>query len=162
MRSKRIFGILIVLVFGGGTFLTTAWTQESRDYDESFDPLQLKEPETMLFHEESQHEVARKIASDTASIAISEEETEEQRTGYRVQLVLTPNYQEVDSLYSKVQQMFEGEAQPYLVYDSPNYKIQIGDYKSRGEAEKFKELAQKRGFRFSWVVPSTIASDTRE
>ena len=40
-------------------------------------------------------------------------------------------------------------AQAYTVYDAPEYKLQIGDFRTRLEAEKFlKEVVKKYGSGF--------------
>lgn len=154
-----IFGTAFLFLMLLTVILNPGMSQEQEQYDESFDPLKLKEPESTLFKEHSQPEVARQIASDTTGLRPVQQESDGQQMGYRVQLVLTPNYQEADSLLSKVREMFAGEANAYWVYDSPNYKIQIGDCQTRNAAEQLKQQAQRQGFRFSWVVPSTINTE---
>ncbi|HKJ68464.1 MAG TPA: SPOR domain-containing protein [bacterium] len=155
-RTLYPFGITLLLLLLFVVIMSPGMSQDHNQYDESFDPLKLKEPKSTLFKEHSQQEVARQIASDTTGLQPVQQESEGQQMGYRVQLILTPNYQEADSMLSKVRDMFAGEANAYWVYDSPNYKIQIGDCQTRNAAEQLKQQAQRQGFRFSWVVPSTI------
>lgn len=154
MHHTIQYGILIVfsIVLTTGALFSQ---QENNEYDESFDPLKLKEPSSILFDEQTQGEVSRQVSMDTIG-TIQEQQTDGQQFGYRVQLMLTPTYQEADSIISQVRVLFEGEAQAYLVFDSPNYKIQIGDCTTRTEAEQLRDLSQDLGFRFSWVVPSVI------
>jgi len=152
-----IIALTFIIALGAGPLLS----QEENEYDESFDPLKLKEPTSTLFNEQTQNEVSRQVSVDTLG-AIQDQQTDGEQFGYRVQLLLTPNYQEADSILTQVREMFEGEAQAYWVYDSPNYKIQIGDCTTRTEAEELRDQAQDLGFRFSWVVPSVIRPGNNE
>lgn len=148
----RFFAVFLVM---GLATLTVVLAQNNQNqYDESFDPLKLEEPETNFFQEETQRELQRSLRSDTRTL--EDEEESDRLKGYRVQLVATPNYQEADSLISQVREEFQFEANAYLVYDSPNYKIRIGDLRTRGEAEKLRNTAQNRGFRYAWIIPSQI------
>jgi len=129
---------------------------ESSKYDESFDPLKLNEPRDKFFQEESQQEIRRKLQQENQPLPAQEEGQAEQKPGYRVQLLATPNYQEADSLLSGIREQFENEARAYLVYDSPNYKIRIGNCESRSEAEQLQSVAKQMGYRYAWIVRSTI------
>lgn len=159
---KQIAIVCLAGFLAAGVFYQNGFAQDNQKYDESFDPLKLKEPKSTLFQEESQPEVARQLAADSSHRQLQTEEDQSQQTGYRVQLMLTPIYQEADSVYMQVEEIFQDEAKPHLIYDAPNYKIQIGDYRTREEAEQYRDIAQRRGFRFSWVVPSVIESDKGE
>lgn len=133
-----------------------AQSGESNKYDESFDPLKLNEPRDKFFQEESQQEIRRKLRQESRPLPAQEPDTAEQKPGYRVQLLATPNYQEADSLLSDVREQFEAEARAYLIYDSPNYKIRIGNCESRSEAEELQSVAKQMGYRYAWIVRSTI------
>lgn len=160
MKQIALIGLAGLLALG--VAFETGLAQDTKKYDESFDPLKLKEPKSNVFQEQSQNEVARELSADTTRGRLQPQNNQSQQTGYRVQLVLTPNYQEADSVLMQVKEIFQDEAKPHLIYDSPNYKIQIGDYRTRDEAEQYRDLAQKRGFKFSWVVPSVIESTEEE
>jgi len=159
---KQIAIICLAGLLALGIAYENGLAQDTKKYDESFDPLKLKEPKSILFQEQSQNEVARQLSADTTRNRLQEQDTQSQQTGYRVQLMLTPNYQEADSVFMQVREIFQDEAKPHLIYDSPNYKIQLGDYRTRDQAEQYRDVAQKRGFRFSWVVPSVIESTEEE
>ncbi len=152
----RFTSVLLVICMATLTVLLAQNSQN--DYDESFDPLKLKEPDTNFFQEETQRELQRNL--ETRNLTSNQQQEDENRAmGYRVQLVATPYYQEADSVLTQVREEFQFEANAYLVYDSPNYKIRIGDLQTRGEAEKLQQVAQNRGFRYAWIIPSRIDPD---
>ena len=146
-----IFGF-IVLMFTSGYSQST----QANQYDESFDPLKLHEPKDMFFKEQSQQEVLRQLETDTSFISKEQRPASEQVTGYRVQLIATPNYQEADSMFQTIKSTFEADANTYLEYDSPNYKIRIGDCDTRYGAERLQNIARQKGFRYAWIVRSNI------
>jgi len=156
MKSRLVTFVLFIIMM---PLLIMAQDSGSKKYDESFDPLKLKEPKLEFFNEESQQNLSRQINSGNRRAVPAEQEQKEQVSGYRIQLVATPNYQEVDSLYEQVKVDFEGEANAYLVYDSPNYKIRLGDFEDRVHAETLLDKVKKEGFRYAWIVRSNIRKE---
>jgi len=158
-RIRVLMGVLLagVLIGIGGT--VSGQQPDSIRYNEEFDPLKLNEPRPAFFEEESQQEADRQLQSDTTRQTGIQEGNTGSDIGYRVQLVATPNYHEADSLYSMVQDAFVENmdtTKAYLVYDSPNYKIRIGNCRTRDAAEQLLERAKEQGFRYAWIVRSSI------
>lgn len=156
MKSRLM---TLVLIFTLLPVLVLAQDSNGRKYDESFDPLKLKEPKLEFFNEESQQNLSRQINSESHRATRTEETPKEQISGYRIQLVATPNYQEADSLYEQVKVDFDGEANAYLVYDSPNYKIRLGDFEDRIHAESLLNKVKDQGFKYAWIVRSNIRKE---
>ena len=60
--------------------------------------------------------------------------------GFRVQIYFGPNRTKANEVKTDFLQIFPNTG-AYLVYQQPNFKIRVGDYKSRLEALKFlKEI----------------------
>ena len=60
--------------------------------------------------------------------------------GYRVQIYFGPNRTKANEVKTDFLQLFPNTG-AYLVYQQPNFKIRVGDYRSRLEALKFlKEI----------------------
>lgn len=60
--------------------------------------------------------------------------------GYRVQIYFGPNRTKANEVKTDFLGIFPNTG-AYLVYQQPNFKIRVGDYKSRLEAQKFlKEI----------------------
>ena len=78
-------------------------------------------------------------------IAINEETTRESRQhvpGFRIQVINTPDRNKVYDAKAKVYQQFP-DWKPYLLYQAPNYKLRVGDFKTQEEAEAaMQELAK--------------------
>lgn len=150
-----ICGILLLPI------LMLAQNQDNTKYDESFDPLKLKEPKTEFFKEESQQSLAREINSGRRRVQenLAAEQQTKEVTGYRIQLVATPNYQEADTLFQQVKDTFQEEAEAYMVYDSPNYKIRLGDFENRIQAEALLSEVKEEGYKYAWIVRSAIRKE---
>ncbi len=69
-------------------------------------------------------------------IAINEETTRESRRnmpGFRIQVLNSPDRNKVYEAKVKVYQEFP-DWKPYLMYQPPNYKLRVGDFKTEDEA----------------------------
>src|ERR1700760_3717277 len=70
-------------------------------------------------------------------IAINEMTTRQSRRnvpGFRIQVMNTPDRQKVYDAKVKVYQEFP-DWKPYLLYQAPNYKLRVGDFKTEDEAQ---------------------------
>jgi hypothetical protein len=70
-------------------------------------------------------------------IAINEETTRESRRnvpGFRIQVMNTPDRNKVYDAKVKIYQAFP-DWKPYLLYQAPNYKLRVGDFKTEEEAQ---------------------------
>ncbi|MGL5888933.1 MAG: SPOR domain-containing protein [Bacteroidia bacterium] len=57
--------------------------------------------------------------------------------GYRVQLHSSGDQDKAKSIKSKFQGKYASEAHAYLFYDSPNFKVRVGDFRTHLEAYRF-------------------------
>jgi hypothetical protein len=70
-------------------------------------------------------------------IAINEETTRESRRnvpGFRIQVINSPDRGKVFVAKGKIYQEFP-DMKPYLMYQAPNYKLKVGNFKTQEEAE---------------------------
>lgn len=74
--------------------------------------------------------------------------------GYRVQLVATDAEFEARAVEEKA--LIEFDENVYLIFDSPTYKVRIGDCVSRLEANELRKKAANLGYRDAWVVQSRV------
>jgi hypothetical protein len=56
--------------------------------------------------------------------------------GYRIQVANTPDRNQVFSIKTKIYQSYP-ELKPYLIYQPPNYKLKVGNFKTPEEAEPY-------------------------
>ena len=74
-------------------------------------------------------------------IQINEETTRDSRRnmpGFRIQVINSTDRNNVFSVKARVYQEFP-ELKPYLIYQAPNYKLRVGNFKTQEEAEDFEK-----------------------
>jgi hypothetical protein len=74
-------------------------------------------------------------------IEINEETTRQSRRnvpGFRIQVINSPDRSKVFAAKVKIYQEFP-DLKPYLLYQSPNYKLKVGNFKTQEEAEDFQK-----------------------
>jgi hypothetical protein len=72
-------------------------------------------------------------------IQINEETTRDSRRsmpGYRIEVINSSDRNKVFAAKSKLYQQYP-ELKPYLLYQEPNYKLKVGNFKTEEEAEPY-------------------------
>ena len=78
--------------------------------------------------------------------------------GYRIQLFSTDDF--VSATAAHEQAMLEfSETGVYLAYDAPYYRIRIGDFQNRIDAESFLNRVVRMGYSDAYSVPSRVFSN---
>ena len=77
--------------------------------------------------------------------------------GYRVQIVISQNEQELKDIKTKIEKSIN--EQIYIIFELPNYKLRVGNFVNRKEAESFQKIIVRLGYRTAWVVPTMIEKD---
>ena len=77
-----------------------------------------------------------------------------QTNGYRIQLATNNSRQALMDMKAKFLQQFP-DVNAYLEYQAPQFKLRVGDFRSRGEAEQFVNDV-RIGFSSAFVVPDKI------
>lgn len=54
--------------------------------------------------------------------------------GYRIQIIITEKRADAKAAKEKVAAMYPG-CEAYLIFDSPNFKVRVGDFKTKLEAQ---------------------------
>ena len=78
-------------------------------------------------------------------IEINEETTKETRKnmpGFRIQVINTTDRNKVFAAKAKVYQEFP-DLKPYLLYQAPNYKLKVGNFKTQEEAEEMQKQLER-------------------
>lgn len=144
--ALRIVGAVFVLVvLAGGQ---DDVRRDSVTFDETFDPGMLKEPPiewpVILQPGETLPEEGEDVAADSTG------------EGYRIQVMSTPDYATADSLMRELMPIFDQEV--YLVFDPPNYKVRVGNFRFRSSAEEAQSRLEKMGFRSAWIIRTEIVT----
>ena len=128
--------------------------------DESFDPLSVEEEEVIVLPESK----LKPPPEGTITVG-AEKEGEpaagaaEEVLGFRVQIFATDL--EFEARTVEEEALIDFEQSVYLVFDSPNYKIRVGDCRSRAEANKLRQKAIELGYRDAWVVQCKVMASQR-
>lgn len=89
---------------------------------------------------------------------INEETTRDSRRnipGYRIQVINSTDRNSVFAAKTKVYQQFP-ELKPYLMYQAPNYKLKVGNFKTQEEAEEYSKQLSKLFPAGVYVIRDTI------
>ncbi len=117
---------------------------------EKFDPSQLKDipPKWPLInHSFMKHKPA---IADSALLDTSLHELD----GFRVQVFATRFSRSADSIKTVLEEKWNEDV--YIAFDAPVYKVRIGNFVTRNEAEKMKISIVKQGFDTAWIVRSKV------
>jgi SPOR domain len=76
-------------------------------------------------------------------------------SGYRILVVNTNNRQKAMDVKSSLMRDFP-DHKTYLIYQSPHFKVQIGNFRKREEAEQLRKQVNKLYPTGVIVIPSTI------
>jgi hypothetical protein len=80
---------------------------------------------------------------------------EEVVQGFRIQIFSSSNVDETTLMKNLAIEKFVGDS-IYVVYDAPVYKVRVGDFVNRYEAnQRLPEFIEK-GYRDAWIVPDRI------
>lgn len=74
-------------------------------------------------------------------IDINEETTRDTRRtapGYRIQVINSNDRNKVFAAKAKIYQLYP-DLKPYLMYQPPYYKLKVGNFKTKEEAEEFRQ-----------------------
>ncbi len=74
--------------------------------------------------------------------------------GYRVQIFASNTNDGAEKIASDAR--FKFTERVYVEYDPPYYKVRIGDYQNRSDAEILREKAKNLGFADAWIVQTEV------
>jgi hypothetical protein len=134
------------------------WKSESTEkspaldrMNEDFDPLTLDDDDIVIIPKDTSKTIQSVVPS---SSDVLDEQSSEKVDGYRVQLVLTKSIEGANEVKKKA--IFKFEDKIYLVFEQPYYKVQLGDFESKKDAEALRDEAIAKGFPDTWVVRTQI------
>jgi len=171
MKTAKIyFGlyVLIIFIFGcsGSKKLMTESKESPADekntgiINEFFDPLILDEEDLKI-----KKTISVESKSDQMDDVLSQSAIDQQRsesvTGFRVQICAVSDEEGARQIHRDAILKFLDE-EVYLIYDSPYYKVRVGNCLTRYEADKLQQLAIEKGFDDAWVVRTKIKPNSTD
>lgn len=100
-------------------------------------------------HEAERERQALEIPKD--SLVLQEETI----LGFRIQISSTASIDDAGAVKLAAQSMFISDT-VYVVYDPPVYKVRVGDFTTRLEANQRLPQVQEGGYPDAWVVPDKV------
>jgi hypothetical protein len=91
-------------------------------------------------------------------IQINEETTRDARRsvpGFRIQVINSPDRNKVFSAKARIYQEFP-DLKPYLIYQAPNYKLRVGNFKTQEDAEDFEKQLSRIFTSGLFIIRDTI------
>src|SRR6201996_6830075 len=91
-------------------------------------------------------------------IQINEETTRDARRnipGFRIQVINSTDRNKVFAAKTKIYQQFP-DLKPYLLYQPPNYKLRVGNFRTQEEAEDFQKQLSRLFPSGLYVIRDTI------
>ena len=80
--------------------------------------------------------------------------------GFRVQIFATQDRNKADQLQKELVLKFDEKI--YIIFEAPNYKLRIGDFLDRDDAEILRMRLVSSNFPSSWIVRTRIQPDLKE
>jgi len=76
--------------------------------------------------------------------------------GYRIQVYSGRESATARRIFAQIRSITGLEA--YLNYEAPQYKVRVGDFTSRDEANQLLQEIRSQGFPEAWIVRSTVSN----
>lgn len=151
-----LFSTLIAFSVGLAAAPTGA---PSDSLDESFDPTTLRDWQTLPRTRERVKPIKEELSELNVNLP---EKTANPKAeiGYRVQIFSTPNYLQALKQDSVARTIWKENV--YMRFDSPYYKIRIGNERHRDAADRLQQQAFRTGYRTAWVVRTEIEHKPEE
>lgn len=127
-----------------------------REYEREFDPSEYNTPFALQEEEE-----------DTPTVEpfrmpeIDEPESPAYVRGFRIQLYSTSDMEAAQDVYEVADSIFT-DYWIYVVYEVPFYKVRLGDFETRPQANRTLANVVAKGFRDAWIVPDRVVKDPPE
>jgi hypothetical protein len=120
-------------------------------YENTFNPSRYDDEITEI---QRQHTIEQeRTATERGRDSVVVESTFTQ--GYRIQIFATGNIDEANAMRLTAAQRIT-EDSLYVMYDPPVYKVRIGDFPTRAEANQKLSAVIAQGFADAWVVGDRI------
>ncbi|HQU72942.1 MAG TPA: SPOR domain-containing protein [Calditrichia bacterium] len=122
--------------------------------DESFDPLELNDEDISFPVQTSEA-----TSPDRDPIQLPDNPANREIDGFRVQLFATREIERATSEKKQAEYQFANTEQPaavYILFDSPMWKVRVGDCRDRESAEVLRQVARENGYSKAFIVKDKV------
>ena len=74
--------------------------------------------------------------------------------GFRIQLLATQDRFNAEKFKSELGKIYKNKI--YIIFEAPNYKVRVGDFINRKNAEEMRQNLSKKGYTTAWIIRSKI------
>lgn len=121
--------------------------------NEEFDPMTLGDYNFTIKSREKEPELAI-VPTQSAAIDSASRNEPETADGFRVQIISTTDENAAREIRKEA--ILKQENDVYLIFDSPYYKVRVGNCLTRSEADELQDLLVKKGFLDAWVIRTKV------
>ena len=132
-----------------GAARTAPLPESLRQYEKSFNPADYDADIQLV----KQEEKTQRSALEAASVVTTA--LPETIPGFRVQILLTQEIDQAVQVKDSVDALLPDEW-AYIVYDSPYYKVRVGNCEDRALANPLLKKLGSLGFKDAWIVPDNV------
>jgi hypothetical protein len=122
-------------------------------YERDFDPSKYNTPFALQQEDKQETSVEFFHIPD-----IDEQEAPTLTQGFRIQLYSTSDIEAAQEIQIAADSIFT-DYWIYMVYEVPFYKVRLGDFQTRPQANRALANVQRDGFRDAWIVPDRVVKD---
>ena len=98
--------------------------------------------------------------STSFDIVLKDDSTKYISEGYRVQILATRYFEYADSLAISISSKINDSV--YVEFETPNYKVRVGDFINRDSAELLQKELLKMGYKTAWILRTRITAQRAE
>lgn len=118
-------------------------------YEKTFQPSDYNDEIAVILKEEKKE---REIIEAARVFKIAPPET---IPGFRTQVIFTSEIEEANRVRDSLLNLLNDEW-TYIVYETPYYKVRVGNFIERAEANMLVKKLNSIGYKDAWVVPDRI------
>ena len=98
--------------------------------------------------------------STSFDIVLKKDSTKYISEGYRVQILATRYFDYADSLAISISSKIIDSV--YVEFETPNYKVRVGDFINRDSAELLQQKLLNMGYKSAWILRTKITAQIAE
>jgi len=155
----KIKGLVLIIIIACLSLLL-AGQEAAVPQDESFDPLDLYEPSLPILDGSMIYEIITDIQTPRERGLEQDSARVVEKMGWKVQLFSTTDFYEADSLYLKAVDDFIDQ-EVVKEFNSPYYKIRVGNCTTREAAEELLKRAANLNYRDAWIIRTPVKTEEK-
>jgi cell division protein FtsN len=153
----KLLSLSIFLLIGCGAS-SSALTQEKQTTQENSIPKPKKDAQETSFSIVKYDIDDIEIKERVIPIAVKNKDVQIVSTkGFRLQILALADFTRAKEFEARLKaELGQSEHNVYVDFYSPNYRVRVGDFKTRDDAKKIIPMLKKLGYRDCFIVPDKV------